>query len=382
MAQALNIRTALIEKNVGRGLAGFQTRIAPELHPTGIAELDEILCGGFPRGSVVEICGPVSSGRTSLSLSLLAQATGRQEICALVDVSDSLDPTSLVAAGVDASRLLWIRCGSEREIAKPALAAEGKPERITKECDLSSSAHAEKKENNFFFWQHPRDQMRGLEDSIPSLMAKKGIGKSEFRSQERQAQTGSPFEKKRIHAVPERAQEQVESDRQSPRRGSNVRPRLFSRERVQQNFPFPPKHFVGAAEKPWKRLEQALKTTDLLLQSNGWGVVIFDLGNISWVHARRIPLSTWFRFRRIVENTPTILLLLGEQSCAKSCASVVLQCRRTHESWGSAAYTKKKSGIATFQGFEVKGEIARSRMQLHSSPSACWQTRSIWTDRF
>ena len=62
--------------------------------------------------------------------------------------------------------------------------------------------------------------------------------------------------------------------------------------------------------KPWKRLEQALKTTDLLLHGGGWGVVVFDLGGISWVDARRIELSTWFRFRRAIENTPTILLLL------------------------------------------------------------------------
>jgi len=48
-------------------------------------------------------------------------------------------------------------------------------------------------------------------------------------------------------------------------------------------------------------------------------VVVLDLGGISWVDVRRIELSTWFRFRRVVENTPTILLLLGEESCAKSC---------------------------------------------------------------
>ena len=70
-----------------------------------------MLGGGFPRGSVVELCGPASSGRTSLAFSLLAQATERQEACAFVDVSDSLDPISLAAAGVELPRLLWIRCG-------------------------------------------------------------------------------------------------------------------------------------------------------------------------------------------------------------------------------------------------------------------------------
>src|SRR5258708_39415386 len=85
---------------IGRGLEGFQTR-AVELQPSGVAELDVVLGGGFPRGSLVELCGPASSGRTSLAFSLLAQATERQEACAFVDVSDSLDPVSLAAAGVE-----------------------------------------------------------------------------------------------------------------------------------------------------------------------------------------------------------------------------------------------------------------------------------------
>src|SRR5205814_2395235 len=96
---------------VGRGLEGFQRRVEVELQPSGVMELDAVLGGGFPRGSLVELCGPASSGRTSLAFSLLAEATERQQACAFVDVADSLDPLSLAAAGVDLPRLLWIRCG-------------------------------------------------------------------------------------------------------------------------------------------------------------------------------------------------------------------------------------------------------------------------------
>src|SRR5712692_11141859 len=96
---------------IGRGLEGFQNRAAVELQPSGVMELDAVLGGGFPRGSRVELCGHASSGRTSLAFSLLAQATERQEACAFVDVSDSLDPISLAPAGVELPRLLWIRCG-------------------------------------------------------------------------------------------------------------------------------------------------------------------------------------------------------------------------------------------------------------------------------
>src|SRR5207302_480832 len=96
---------------IGRGLEGFRNRTAVELQPSGVRELDAVLGGGFPRGSLVELCGPASSGRTSLAFSLLAEATERQQACAFVDVADSLDPLSLAAAGVDLPRLLWIRCG-------------------------------------------------------------------------------------------------------------------------------------------------------------------------------------------------------------------------------------------------------------------------------
>src|SRR5437667_321638 len=108
---ALSRKQRSYEAFVGRGLEGFQRRVEVELQPCGITELDAVLGGGFPRGSLVELCGPASSGRTSLAFSLLAEATERQQACAFVDVSDSLDPLSLAAAGVDLPRLLWIRCG-------------------------------------------------------------------------------------------------------------------------------------------------------------------------------------------------------------------------------------------------------------------------------
>ncbi len=71
------------------------------------------LTGGLPRGALSEITGPASSGRTGVMLAALAQATRRREVCALVDASDSFDPASAAAAGVDLERLLWVRC-SER----------------------------------------------------------------------------------------------------------------------------------------------------------------------------------------------------------------------------------------------------------------------------
>jgi hypothetical protein len=77
--------------------------------PTGVSALDARVLGGFPRGQLSELVGPRSSGRTSLLLRLLAAATARGELVALVDALDMLDVESAATAGVDLERLLWIR---------------------------------------------------------------------------------------------------------------------------------------------------------------------------------------------------------------------------------------------------------------------------------
>jgi recA bacterial DNA recombination protein len=87
-------------------------RPEPEMVSSGIPAIDA-LTGGLPRGCLTEIYGPASSGRTTLLLAALAAATRRGEFCAVVDASDSLDPQSAVAAGVELDRLLWVRCNDD-----------------------------------------------------------------------------------------------------------------------------------------------------------------------------------------------------------------------------------------------------------------------------
>lgn len=84
----------------------------------------------------------------------------------------------------------------------------------------------------------------------------------------------------------------------------------------------PPRFALG-------RLEQVLKVTDLLLQGGGFGMVVLDLGDIPTESARRVPLTSWFRFRRAVEPTATVLLLIEQEPCAKTCASLVVRLERT-----------------------------------------------------
>src|SRR4029453_17238693 len=92
----------------------FREKPGPEVISSGIPAVDSIT-GGIPRGAITEIFGSRSSGRTTLALSILAEAQARLEICALVDCNDTFDPTSASAAGVDLTRLLWIRCAGNIE---------------------------------------------------------------------------------------------------------------------------------------------------------------------------------------------------------------------------------------------------------------------------
>jgi ABC-type cobalamin/Fe3+-siderophores transport system ATPase subunit len=68
-----------------------------------------LLSGGISRGHITQIVGPSSSGKTSLLLSILAQATARGEWVAYIDPFSSLDPAFAQKAGIDLKRLLWIR---------------------------------------------------------------------------------------------------------------------------------------------------------------------------------------------------------------------------------------------------------------------------------
>ena len=79
--------------------------------PSGIEGLDTRLGGGLPRGSISEVTGQSSSGRTGLVLAALARATQAGDIAAYVDATDCLDPGSAEEAGVALERLLWVRCG-------------------------------------------------------------------------------------------------------------------------------------------------------------------------------------------------------------------------------------------------------------------------------
>lgn len=95
-------------------LGGAPLETSPRFE-TGIEAIDALTGGGFSRGSLSEISGPSSSGRTSLALALLASTTRRGEVASVVDLADALDPGSAGAAGVDLEQVLWVRPPALRE---------------------------------------------------------------------------------------------------------------------------------------------------------------------------------------------------------------------------------------------------------------------------
>jgi hypothetical protein len=235
-------------------------RPAPELAPSGVREVDA-LTGGLPRGCLTEVCGPVSSGRTSLLLAVLAAATQRQEACALVDVSDAFDPVTAALAAVNFESLLWVRCK-----ANPP---------------------------------------------------------------ERHRDTGKTNQK---HEDPYRS-----------RMGPPV--------------------------------EQALRVTDMLLQSGGFGLVIIDLGDVALKVARRIPLTSWFRFQRAIEHTPTVLFVITQAPCVQTCAALLLKL----SAFSRQLSAQTPSHAALPNDLEIEAEILRSRMPRKPARSitASFSTKTV-----
>ncbi len=74
----------------------------------------------------------------------------------------------------------------------------------------------------------------------------------------------------------------------------------------------------------YRRLEQALRAADLLLQGGGFGMVVLDLGGLPVDVARRVPMTTWFRFKRAIEPTPATLIAVQAASLAQGCAALAL----------------------------------------------------------
>jgi len=127
-------------------------------------------------------------------------------------------------------------------------------------------------------------------------------------------------------------------------------------------------------------LDQSLRAADLLIQGGGFGFIALDLSDIAPETVRHVPLNAWFRFRRAVEDTSTVLLLLEQESNAKTCASLVLQMKRKAARWSAAPDRAANEGSAEIsralcfshacllEGADVQAEMIHTRMQSINMP--------------
>lgn len=137
-------------------------------------------------------------------------------------------------------------------------------------------------------------------------------------------------------------------------------------------------------------LDQVLRVTDLLLQSNGFGLIALDLGNISARTTRRIPMASWFRFRRAIEVTSTILMVIEQQPIAGSCSSLLLQLRASeHElqKKDSLRTDRRESVFAAFpshthllESFPIEVELSHTRLERKPprNTRTLLKTHSAW----
>ena len=108
--KALDMALGQIEKQFGKGSVmkmGEKTTMGIETVPTGALALDLALgVGGLPRGRVVEVYGPESSGKSTLAMHVVAEAQRNGGICAYIDAEHAMDPVYAKAIGVDIDELL------------------------------------------------------------------------------------------------------------------------------------------------------------------------------------------------------------------------------------------------------------------------------------
>jgi len=315
-------------------------RIIRPVAPTGIAAVDELMDGGLPVGAITEMVGPESSGRTAVALSFLRHLTHAGRVCAWVDASDTLDPESAAAAGIDFARFLWVRCGvSPAKIRPPATYKFALPGKYLIPRPVVQGLHGGG------CGGHPRNEIKGLPEAVNGLLRPEAIAP---RCAEPQPKLR---EEREVFAPDPRSS--------TPHTKVRIRP-----------------------GKPWARIEQALRVTDLLLQAGGFGAIVFDMASIAPQHAARVPLATWFRYRAAAERTQTSFILLTQNSCAKS--SVELQLR-FHP--GQA----RQDEATVFAGINHHLEIERQRfapaptnvVPLRKPPQsvkvAHWASQTAWT---
>ena len=336
---------AQIESSLARRIPSALTpapRLIRPTLPTGLASVDSLLHGGLPLGAITEILGQECSGRTSFALSFLARITQADRVCAWVDVSNALQPESAAAAGVDLARMLWVRCGAKTP-AQPHPREFVLPEKYFVPSPIKKGLHGGG------HGPHPRSEIKGMPTAVSGFLQPQAIGPHCSAMQRKEKPTRESF-----------APGPTPAPTNPPQ---SVR--------------------LPTLDKPWTRLDQALRVTDLLLQAGGFSAIVLDMGSIAPEFVSRIPLATWFRYRAAAERTQASIVLLTQHPCAKSSAELAL---RLH-----AQSSHEQQQLPTlFTGMEHRLEIVRQRFApaasnviplrkpVQSDHVATWQSRPDW----
>jgi hypothetical protein len=85
------------------------------------------------------------------------------------------------------------------------------------------------------------------------------------------------------------------------------------------------------------------KAADILIQNGGLGLIVIDLGDIEERLVRKIPLTTWFRFARVVEKQPTALVVFATYPAAQSCAALTLHIKNPEAHWNTEAKSEARA---------------------------------------
>jgi recombination protein RecA len=310
-----------------------------EVVSTGIEAIDAVLDGGLPVGAVTEMIGAECSGRTALALSFLAQLTKAERVCAWIDVSNALSPESAAATGIDLKRLLWVRCGVQ-PVSQPMFSSQGDfalPEKY-----LAPPA-AKKGLHGGGFGPHPRAETKGLSDGVSDLLRRDAVA----------PRCAEPQRRIRVEL------ETVEPHTLRPSKRYN-----------------PPTH-----TKPWSRIEQALRVTDLLLQAGGFSAIVLDLGSIAPEHVSRIPLATWFRYGAAAERSRTSVLLLTQHACSKSSAGLVLRLQAGSPLSGESTVLvglERYVEVSRQRFTETSAKVVPFRKPPQRASGADWQSKTAW----
>lgn len=339
MASAATIRVQ-VESALARKYPSALTpppRMVRPVVSSGVGPLDELLMGGLPVGALTELVGETCSGRMSLALSFLSQITAMGKVCAWIDASNTFNPVSAASVGVDLKRLLWVRCGVQ----------EGVSEQVTRKFALPSACFAPKPATKGLHGgghgTHPRSEVKGLSAAVDKFLSNDAVS----------ARCAEPLSKSRPRP------QQFEANLQ-PSTASVRTPR---RARV------------------YDAIEQALRSTDLLIQTGGFSAIVLDFGEVASEVVVRIELSTWHRYRVASEQMQSSIVLLSQYACAKSSSELQLRL---------SPFEDTREERTVFTGLRAHAEVLRQRftqaptnvVPMRKPPQrACearWDHRASW----